>query len=60
VKRFVGKGPRFALGKVQPILLFLLGAGFLLLGVRTYPAFIAVGSLFMVIGYRGYTNKGSE
>ncbi len=60
MKQLVGKGPRFASGRVQPILLFVLGAGFTLLGVKTYPAFIAVGSLFMLIGYRGYTCKTSD
>jgi len=41
--------------KVQSLLLFLMGIGFLLLGLRIYPAFIAVGGLFLIIGYRGYT-----
>ena len=47
--------PRNATGKIQPLLLFLMGIGFLALGLRTYPAFIGVGGLFLVIGYRGYT-----
>lgn len=50
-----GKRPLFAAGKVQPLLLFLLGLGFIVLGFRTYPAFIGVGGLFLVVGYRGYT-----
>ena len=52
---FAGKSARFAAGKVQPLLLFLLGIGFIVLGFRTYPAFIGVGGLFLGIGYRGYT-----
>lgn len=52
---FAGKRPQFPTGKVQPLLLFLLGIGFMVLGFRTYPAFIGVGGLFLVIGYRGYT-----
>jgi len=50
-----GKRPQISTGKVQPLLLFLLGIGFLVLGFRTYPAFIGVGGLFLVVGYRGYT-----
>ena len=50
-----GKRPQFSAGKVQPLLLFLLGMGFMVLGFRTYPAFIGVGGLFLVVGYRGYT-----
>ena len=50
-----GKRPRFAAGKVQPLLLFVLGIGFMVLGFRTYPAFIGVGGLFLIVGYRGYT-----
>jgi hypothetical protein len=50
-----GNGSRFLTGKVQPLLLFLLGIGFLVLGFRTYPAFIGVGGLFLIVGYRGYT-----
>lgn len=47
-------------GKILPLLLFLVGVGFVLLGLKTYPAFIAVGILFVVIGYRGYTYKGED
>ena len=50
-----GVSPQFSAGKIQPLLLFLMGLGFVLMGLRIYPAFIAVGSLFLVIGYRGYT-----
>lgn len=50
-----GAGSQVAAGKIQPLLLFLLGLGFVLLGLRIYPAFIAVGGLFLIIGYRGYT-----
>jgi len=41
--------------QAQPLLLFLMGLGFVALGVRTYPAFVVVGVLFLIIGYRGYT-----
>lgn len=51
----VGKHPQFSTGHIQPLLLFLMGMGFVILGMRIYPAFIAVGCLFVVIGYRGYT-----
>ncbi len=47
-------------GKILPLLLFLAGLGFVWLGLKTYPAFIAVGILFVVIGYRGYTYKGGD
>jgi hypothetical protein len=47
--------PRKSAGKVQPLLLFLLGLGFVALGLRSYPAFIGVGGLFLIIGYRGFT-----
>lgn len=47
-------------GKIQPLLLFLMGLGFMGLGWRTYPAFIAVGCLFLVIGYRGYTCRAGK
>jgi len=47
--------PRNATGKIQPTLVFLMGIGFLALGLRTYPAFIGVGSLFLYIAYRGFT-----
>lgn len=52
----VGKRLHFSTGNIQPLLLFLLGMGFMVLGMRIYPAFIGVGCLFLVIGYRGYTN----
>lgn len=50
-----GASSQFSADKVQPLLIFLLGLAFVLLGLRIYPAFIAVGSLFLVVGYRGYT-----
>ncbi len=52
-----GKHLQFSADKIQPLLLFLMGMGFLVLGMRIYPAFIAVGSLFMLVGYRGYTYR---
>jgi len=55
--------PRKSTGKTQPFLLFLLGLGFIALGLRSYPAFIGVGGMFLIIGYRGYTcrtTKASE
>jgi hypothetical protein len=30
------------------------------LGFRMYPAFIGVGALFIVIGYRGYTCRRGQ
>jgi len=56
----VGGRPQFSGGKIQPLLLFLMGLGFLALGLRIYPAFIAVGLLFVVIGYRGYTCRQGD
>ena len=50
-----GANSQFCAAKVQPLLLFLLGLGFVLMGLRIYPAFIAVGGLFLIVGYRGYT-----
>ena len=50
-----GASSQFSAGKIQPLLLFLMGLGFVLLGLRIYPAFVAVGGLFLIIGYRGYT-----
>jgi len=41
--------------KIQPLLLFLLGVGFVVFGFRFYPAFVGVGGLFLIIGYRGFT-----
>lgn len=55
-----GTRPQFSAGKIQPVLLFLMGIGFLVLGFRTYPAFIGVGGLFLVIGYRGLTYRREE
>jgi len=52
--------PYNASGKIQPMLLFLVGLGFLALGLRTYPAFIGVGGLFLFIGYRGFTCKNTK
>lgn len=56
----VGKRPQFSAGKIQPLLLFLMGLGFVVLGMRIYPAFVAVGCLFVIIGYRGYTCRRRE
>jgi len=47
--------PRSSAFKTQPMLLLLAGVGFVALGVAAYPAFIAVGCLFLLIGYRGLT-----
>lgn len=41
--------------KIHALLLLILGLCFMALGVRTYPAFIAVGGLFVLVAYRGYT-----
>lgn len=41
--------------KIHAILLLILGLCFVALGLRTYPAFIAVGGLFVLVAYRGYT-----
>ena len=57
---FAGRSPQLAAGKVQPLLLFLMGIGFTVLGFRIYPAFIGVGVLFLIIGYRGYTCRGQR
>ena len=54
-----GSRPRMSHGKIQPLLLFLLGLGFLVLGLRSYPAFIGVGGLFLIISYRGYTCRSN-
>lgn len=56
----VGKRPQFSAGKIRPLLLFLMGLGFVALGMRIYPAFVAVGCLFVIIGYRGYTCRRGE
>ena len=52
-----GSRPYFFTGNIQPLLLFLLGMGFVVMGMRIYPAFIAVGCLFVIIGYRGYKHR---
>ncbi len=57
---FVGKSPQLGAGKIQPLLLFLMGIGFIVLGFRVYPAFIGVGALFIIIGYRGYTCRRGQ
>ena len=56
----VGSRPQFSAGNIQPFLLFLLGMGFVVLGLRIYPAFIAVGGLFVVISYRGFTCRRKD
>ena len=57
---FAGKNSQLPPGKIQPLLLFLMGLGFVVLGFRSYPAFIGVGALFLVIGYRGYTCRRNQ
>jgi len=57
---FAGRSPQLAAGKVQPLLLFLMGMGFVIMGMRIYPAFIAVGVLFIIISYRGYTCRRGQ
>jgi len=52
--------PGKSTGKIQPLLLFLMGLGFVALGLRSYPAFIAVGGMFLFIGYRGYTCRTTK
>lgn len=41
--------------RIHSLLLLLLGLAFIALGFRSYPAFIAVGLLFVLVSYRGYT-----
>jgi len=41
--------------RIHALLLLLLGLAFIALGFRSYPAFIAVGLLFVLVSYRGYT-----
>gem|GEM_PF-3457610 len=41
--------------KIHALLLLILGLCFVALGFRSYPAFIAVGGLFILVAYRGYT-----
>ena len=65
MKNFLAAGRlrRKSHGRIQPLLLLLLGLGFMVLGLRSYPAFIGVGGLFLIISYRGYTcrdNTGTE
>ncbi|MCP4044624.1 MAG: hypothetical protein GY732_01375 [Gammaproteobacteria bacterium] len=45
---------------IQPLLMFLMGVGFMTLGFRTYPAFIGVGGLFLIISYRGFTCRADD
>ena len=56
----VGGLPQLAAGNIQPLLLFLMGMGFVIMGMRIYPAFIAVGVLFIIISYRGYTCRRGQ
>jgi hypothetical protein len=56
----VGSHPQLSAGNIQPLLLFLMGMGFTALGFIMYPAFIGVGALFIVIGYRGYTCRRGQ
>jgi hypothetical protein len=51
---------RKSTGKTQPLMLFLLGLAFVVLGLRSYPAFIGVGGMFLIIGYRGYTHRTTK
>ncbi|NOR20132.1 MAG: hypothetical protein GQ538_08610 [Xanthomonadales bacterium] len=62
MKKFLATArlPRRSNGKIQPLLLFLMGIGFVALGLRSYPAFIGVGGLFLIIGYRGYTCRARK
>lgn len=41
--------------RVHTLLLLLLGIAFIAFGFKSYPAFIAVGLLFVLVSYRGYT-----
>lgn len=41
--------------RVHTLLLLLLGIAFIAFGFRSYPAFIAVGLLFILVSYRGFT-----
>lgn len=41
--------------RVHTLLLLLLGIAFIALGFKSYPAFIAVGLLFVLVSYRGFT-----
>ncbi len=50
----------YSTGKIQPLLMFLMGTGFLALGLRTYPAFIGVGGLFLIVAYRGFTCRANQ
>jgi hypothetical protein len=56
----VFRQPHKSTGEIQPLLLFLMGLGFVALGLRSYPAFIGVGGLFLIIGYRGYTCRTTK
>lgn len=54
------KLPCNASGKIQPLLLCMMGLGFVALGLRSYPAFVGVGGLFLIIAYRGFTCRSKE
>lgn len=48
-------GARFSTQKIHALLLLILGLYFVALGFKSYPAFIIVGCLFVLVSYRGYT-----
>ena len=39
--------------KAQPLALMIVGISFLIIGALRYPAFLAVGVVFMIVGLRG-------
>jgi hypothetical protein len=46
--------------KIRSLIVFLMGIIFMTLGLRSYPAFIGVGALFLIISYRGFTCRDTE
>jgi uncharacterized membrane protein len=50
-----GDRSKLSAQRIHSLLLLLLGLAFVALGFRSYPAFIAVGLLFVLVSYRGYT-----
>ena len=49
------RGSHLSAQKIHAILLLILGLCFVALGFRSFPAFIVVGALFILVAYRGYT-----